>query len=337
MHQAFTRLGVTAVGEIPRSWQALEAMGDLMASGQLSVRVDAFPRVGTMGRRDELIERVASWRSPASADRLALVGVKVFADGGLSGTTAATLRPYRVGRRGRGRLNYRATQLAPLLRAIAGAGLRPMVHAVGERAQLSVGAVLDGLGSAVASTASPLRLEHAGNYLSDPCVMDLWLRDDLEIVPNVAMLFSLAPAMLHYLGEAGARRRFPLRSLVERRGRLAVGSDSIGDEPGITNPFFGMLCETERRTWSGEVVEPEEALTIEQSLRVHTIWAAEALGRGDRLGSLERGKIADIVALDRDPRPARGSSLLAVNVDWVMSGGVEVYRRPGASAVVVGP
>jgi predicted amidohydrolase YtcJ len=335
MHEAFTRFGVTAVGEVPRTWQALEAMDELMASDELAVRVDAFPRVGTMGPIDEIVDRTVSWRGRAPAERLGLVGIKIFADGGLSGTTAATLHPYRIGRRSRGRLNFRATALTSMLTSIYAAGLQPMVHTVGERAQLAIGAVLDGLRGDRAAGALPLRLEHAGNYFSEPRLMDLWLRDDLEIVPNVTMLYSLGPAMARYLGERGVRRRFPLSTLIEKRGRLTVGSDSIGDERGVTNPFFGIWCATERRAWSGELVDPAEAITVEQGLRLHTIWAAEALNRADSLGSLAPGKLADVVALDRDPRALRGDELRAVNVDWVMSNGAEAHRREAARPIGV--
>ncbi|MEA2178584.1 MAG: hypothetical protein QOG77_1881, partial [Solirubrobacteraceae bacterium] len=335
MREAFTRYGVTTVGEIPRTWEALEAMDDLMASGALPVRVDAFPRVGTMGPIDELIARTQTWGEEAASDGLALVGVKIFADGGLSGNTAATLHPYCVGSRTHGRMNFGGPVLTSMIRAIFAAGLQPMVHTVGERAQLAIGEVLDELGAEGASPASPLRLEHAGNYLSDPSRMDLWLRKDIEIVPNVTMLYSLGPAMKQYLGEIGVQRRFPLRTLLERRGRLTVGSDTIGDERGITNPFFGIWCATERRTWSGEVIDADEALTVEQGLRLHTIWAAEALHRADSLGSLEAGKLADIVALDRDPLATSVDELLKINVDWVMTGGAEAHRREGARPIQI--
>ena len=65
---------------------------------------------------------------------------------------------------------------------------------------------------------------------------------------------------------------------------------------------------------------------------MHTIYPAAALGEDDVKGSLEPGKLADLVVLDRDPTGMTGDELLDVKVDYVFLGGREVYRRPGAAA-----
>ena len=63
---------------------------------------------------------------------------------------------------------------------------------------------------------------------------------------------------------------------------------------------------------------------------MHTIYPAAALGEQDSKGSLEPGKLADIVVLNHDPMGMTGDELLDVKVDYVFLGGREVYRRPGA-------
>ena len=75
---------------------------------------------------------------------------------------------------------------------------------------------------------------------------------------------------------------------------------------------------------------------MEEALKMYTIYPAAALGEDDVKGSLEPGKLADIVVLNRDPSEMTGDEILDVKVDYVFLGGREVYRRPGAVEYAIG-
>jgi hypothetical protein len=338
MRDAFTRHGVTAIGEIPRSVEGVEMMDRLVADGELACRIRTFVRPGPMGSMAEMIA-FAGRENRSSDDRFRIQGIKLFADGGLSAATAATLRPYAatIRRGSRGRLSYTGRELRKLIGEIVEAGLQPMVHAVGERGQIAVCDAVESLQIGSVGQRLRPRLEHGGNFVSGPQVVDAWERSGVLPVPNIVMLYSFGAFMPRYLGDYGNHGRFPLKMMVEEGWRPPSGSDITGDEPQATDPMFGVWTAVARRSVTGDQIEPEQALTVEQALRMYTIDAAAALGDEDVLGSLEPGKLADIVVLDRDPRDVPADALRDVKADLVFLAGELVHERAGAGSVARQP
>jgi predicted amidohydrolase YtcJ len=93
--------------------------------------------------------------------------------------------------------------------------------------------------------------------------------------------------------------------------------------------LFGVWCCVARRSFLGETVEPDQVLSVEEALRVHTVNAADAMSLPDR-GSLEDGNLADFVVLADDPRAVPVDSIPDIAVDYVFVGGRPVYSRAGA-------
>jgi predicted amidohydrolase YtcJ len=217
-----------------------------------------------------------------------------------------------------------------MLRDILAADMQAVIHTVGERAQLVVCGALEHLRAAEGFASPYVRLEHAGNYISDDAVIQAWERSGIVPVPNIVMMHSYGDAMPRYLGKRHAGVRFPLRTLTARGYSLGVGSDVTGDEPRGTNPLFGMWCATQRQAWNGEQVDAGEAVEPIDALRMQTINAARVLGKSHERGSLETGKLADIVVLDRDPTRTKSDELLATSIDVVMVGGSVVHVRDNA-------
>jgi predicted amidohydrolase YtcJ len=132
------------------------------------------------------------------------------------------------------------------------------------------------------------------------------------------------------LGDAGMSGRLPLRTILDRGVIPAASSDvCLGAEQEQSNPLFGIYCLMARRGYWGRRVEPHEAISFSEALRLFTLEGATALGMADRVGSIEPGKDADLVVLDRDPR-ADAEEVRRAQVDAVFLQGVEVHRREGA-------
>jgi predicted amidohydrolase YtcJ len=266
-------------------------------------------------------------------------GLKLFADGGYSARNAATRGTYvkehalRPGSRGKVNLDRR--QIALALGRAREAGLQLAVHANGERAQAVACAGIEAHGRGDADL--PVRIEHAGNLVTSPETTDAWRRAGIEPIPQATFLYNFGGFLPVYLGRHGDTGRFPFRSLLAEGWKPPLSSDiTLGAEERQTNPLFGIWCAMERRSFSGALVEPEQAIGFAEALRMHTLNGARVLGTEADRGSLEPGKLADAVVLERDPRSVPASELPDIRVDYVYVGGELAYRRDGARPPATG-
>jgi hypothetical protein len=104
----------------------------------------------------------------------------------------------------------------------------------------------------------------------------------------------------------------------------------IGSELRQTNPLFSVWCCVERRGFFGHQIEPEQAISVDEALWMHTMGGAKVMGHEGEKGSLQPGKLADVIVLAQDPRAVKPSELADIPVDYVFLGGRCVYERPGA-------
>jgi predicted amidohydrolase YtcJ len=179
-----------------------------------------------------------------------------------------------------------------------------------------------------------VRIEHAGNFRPQERTSDAWQRAGIVPAPQPVFLYTFGDYFVDYLGEYGERGRFPFRTLVDDGWRLSASSDVwVGSERGATNPMFSVWCCVERRTYAGKVIDPEQALTVREALRLCTLGAAEAMGEADVKGSLESGKLADVAVLDRDPFTVAGDELRRIRADITLIGGEVAYARGNGAAV----
>ncbi|WP_194396322.1 amidohydrolase [Microbacterium atlanticum] len=332
VEQMFTRFGVSVVGDIAGSIDGVQAYAGLVADGRIPQRVLTFLCApGTVSfedafRGDDNLER--------PSDRFRVAGVKVFADGGFSSKNAATWVAYRkevaIRPGSRGRINLTSARVATLVREAAQAGLDLAVHGNGERAQ---DAIIRGVLKSGVRNGPRVRIEHLGNLLTRPEAVDAWLESGVIPMPQPGFLYNFGDYFPVYLGKTAERGRFPFKSLHARGLELNGSSDVYtGAEERQTNPFFGMWCSLKRTSFSGAVIEAEEAIDLDTAVRMHTINAARSLGLGDQYGSVEVGKQADLIVLDRDPWKTDAADLPDIKVDHMIVGGRLAYSREGAES-----
>jgi predicted amidohydrolase YtcJ len=118
-------------------------------------------------------------------------------------------------------------------------------------------------------------------------------------------LYLDAPALEKVFGYDGMRMFYPLRAYLDAGILLSGGSDHmIGHDKNYAvnpyNPFLNMWTAVARKTITGEVLHPEQRITREEALKMHTIWPAYFQFEEKAKGSLEPGKLADLVVIDRD-------------------------------------
>lgn len=304
----FTRYGVTAFGEMAESRESVESLDRLIGSGRLPARGTGYVMSPAAMPLREAAAWAAGYRSASGPDLLRLAGVKVFADGGYSSRNAASRTPYvrdhapRPGYRGRLNLTYPALREA--IEVTRAAGVQLAVHTNGTRAQDEALAAVAGAGDPAGGPA--IRIEHLGNVLGSA--------DDVRSWRTTGVIPVLQPAFLHnfvgdyvpmLLGDVALNGRLALRTILDEGVIPAASSDvGLGAEAEQSNPLFGIWCCLARQGYWGRVLEPEQAISFAEAVRLFTLEGARALGLDQEIGSLEPGKRADIVILDRDPRPS---------------------------------
>ena len=325
----FTRHGVTTVGEISETWEGIRQMGSLHESGELPIRVAVY--LWTPGTTS--LERACDWRSEftpgCSEELLRIQGVKMFADGGYSAASAAVKQPYLADPSSRGTIALSPEQVAEALARTSESGLQLAIHANGDRAQEEVCQAIADAGGAPADPRLRTRIEHAGNFLPEYAeTTGSWRRAGIVPVPQPVFLYTFGDFFPTYLGDYGARGRFPFRRLLDEGWRLSGSSDVwIGSEQQATNPMFGVWCCVKRESFRGEILDGDQATTVDEALRMHTLDAAAVLGEDTSRGSLEVGKLADMVVLDRDPRRVDVDDIPRISPLTVFLGGRVVYEQ----------
>ncbi|MEV1290436.1 amidohydrolase [Micromonospora sp. NPDC049679] len=328
VHGLFTANGVTTIGEISETVAGLREMDTLVRDGELAARLRVYLWApGTVSLQQACAH--ADWLGlTAPEDLMRIHGVKMFADGGYSAASAAVKKPYvHEGHHHCGEVALSPDQIGDALRQTAAAGLQLAVHANGDRAQEEVCKAIEAAGGARPGAPAP-RVEHAGNFLPEPEATELWRRAGIIPVPQPVFIYTFGDFFPTYLGDYGRLGRFPFRRLVDEGWAITGSSDVwIGSEERATNPFFSIWCCLSRQSFLGEELDGDQRITLAEALRMHTINGARTLGEEEVYGSLEPGKKADVIVLDRDPFAGSADDLLDVRVDAVFLGGRLVHDR----------
>jgi predicted amidohydrolase YtcJ len=194
------------------------------------------------------------------------------------------------------------------------------VHVQGDRA---MAVVLDALEAAVreAPREHRHRLEHAG--YPTPALIDRIASLHAITVNQPSYLFDSGDEFLARLGER-AHGLQPLRDQLEAGITVVVSSDS---DVASYRPLDTIRSAMDRRTRAGAAIGPVQALTLEEALRAHTISAAFALAMEREVGSLERGKLADIAVIDGDLSAVSAEEISSLNIWMTVLGGRVMHAR----------
>ncbi len=312
MLRRYAAAGLTAVGDGAVAEVALYRK--LAAAHRLPVRAVLTWRLDISRPTDDLVREIRSapYTTNTGDDWLKFGAFKVNFDGGMTIGTAYQRQPYGAfGKQlygmtnpaDRGRLFASPEKYLTVFRAAREKGWQLTAHAQGGGA---VDAFLDTMEALDKERPiAPSRSHWIHASFQSPEALQRARR--LGILANVqpAWLYLDGDALERVFGSEGMRYFFPLRSYIEAGVHIAGGSDHmIGWDKNKAinpyNPFLGMWTCVTRKTTRGEVIHPEQKITREEALRMYTIWAAERMFAEKAYGSIEPGKLADLVAIDRD-------------------------------------
>ncbi|MBP1719977.1 MAG: Amidohydrolase family, partial [Deltaproteobacteria bacterium] len=237
-------------------------------------------------------------RSGLGDERLRIGPFKIIVDGAFSTVTSATYEPYGVdpNDRGCGVLVVEPEKLSRLAALVHGLGWQLSIHGIGDRA---IDVCLDAFEAAARQNPrkdSRFRLEHCTMVLPR-----MFARiKKLGVVPVLqpGFIWELADNWFRQLGKEKCSQFKPFRSLLKNNIPIAFSSD----RPVVSGaPLLGMHSAVNQKTRTGQDYAPQEKITPEEALRCYTLNGAYASFEDRIKGSIEVGKLADLVVLAEDP------------------------------------
>ncbi len=240
-------------------------------------------------------------------------GIKRFFDGSIGSRTAYLSSPFTDGPPNNyGYLVHKEEELFEQLKLANKLGFHLICHAIGDKANRVLVDIYKKIKEqAPNSDSNPvMRIEHA-SILTEQLLKDI--RDTgIMISSQPAFIESEYSWLRLRLGEERSKLTYPFKSIMEKGIVLAGASDSPVENPNILNAIS--------ITMHRHNFIPEECLTVHHALKMFTINAAISLGQGNIKGSLEIGKYADFVILDRDILESNAKEIKKIEV-------LETYRR----------
>jgi predicted amidohydrolase YtcJ len=313
--QMFAKAGVTSSTDAYGTPEDLRAYQDARESGDLHARISCM--IG-YAHIDRMIE--AGVRTGLGDDWVRVGGMKQTCDGSISERTARLSTPY-VGRPGdRGIIVMDAGELYANARKAHEAGWQLGTHANGD---VGIGMVCDLYERLQREMPRPdprFRIEHC-TVIDDSLVARM---KALGVIPTPfsTYVYFHGEKMPEY-GEERLDRMFALRSFLDAGIRATMGSDY---PPGPFEPMMALQSMVTRTAIDGRTWGPKQRITVEEAIRVCTLNGAFASFEEHMKGSLEPGKLADLVVLGRDPLAEDPSTLVSIPVERTMVGGRWVYE-----------
>ena len=251
--------------------------------------------------------------------------VKLYADGALGSRGAALLEDYSDGPGNQGLLFAADAILQEQMRRVMSCGLQLGVHAIGDRANRQVLDAYAALLPEFPDNPGRHRIEHA--QILDP--------DDIPRFAELGVIAAMQPihatSDMYWaedrLGAARLEGAYAWNSLLESGVRLAFGSDFPVE---AVNPMLGIYAAVTRQDLAGRPDggwQPQERLSREAAVRAFTLGAANAAFMEQEVGSLETGKRADFIVLDRDLLRVPADEIPAVRVLETWVDGQRVFGR----------
>ena len=347
----YNAVGLTSVADRNASSSIISRYQSLAADGELTLRIALSHAVGNDDSRETVVKNireVANHPLCRPDPMLRIVGIKMFLDGGMLTGSAYMREPWGISQiyaiddpRYRGVLFIEPDDLEAYVQAAVESGLQFTAHSVGDGA---VHNLIDAYEKVNKTTSiAPTRpcITHC-NFMSGEAISRM---AKLDIVADIqpAWLYLDTRTLQNQFGYDRLRYFQPLKSLFEAGVVVGGGSDhmqKIGSFRSVNpyNPFLGMWITITRqaRRYDGEL-HPEEALTREQAIRFYTTNNAYIMFLDDEVGSLESGKFADLIVLDRDILQCPVDDIKGTQVLQTWMNGQLVYSADEASPAEAAP
>ncbi|HXC07878.1 MAG TPA: amidohydrolase [Steroidobacteraceae bacterium] len=316
-------VGLTGVGDAGVGADVIASYRKLADRGRLTVRVYAM--IADTGEDFRALSKDGPLLGYAH-DRLTVRSVKLFADGALGSRGAALLAPYSDQPEQTGLLFMTNTEMQHKIETALSAGYQVNIHAIGDAANRQV---LDAFEAAYRTAGGrPLRnrIEHAQVVAPSDIPRFKQLNLIASMQPTHATSdMNMAEARI---GPERLKGAYAWRAFLDQGTVIAGGSDFPVESD---NPFFGLHAAVTRTDHADQPPggwHPEQAMTLLEAFRAFTLAAAYAEHQEQSLGSLEPGKWADFIVVDRDLFKIPPADIWKIRVLETWLAGERVYPQP---------
>jgi len=254
-------------------------------------------------------------------------GVKGFVDGSLGSHTAAFIEPYTDLPADTGLFVNSEEDLYTWVSAADNTGLQVVIHAIGDRAINTLLNIYERVAAENGERDRRFRIEHSQHIAP----ADIERYGKLKVIASMQPYHTIDDGRWaeEYIGPERVKTTYAFRSLLDNGATLAFGSDWF---VAPATPLEGMYAAVTRRTLDGKNPGgwvPEQKITVEEALKAYTINAAYASFEENIKGTLEPGKLADFVVLDRDITAVDPAEIWDMKVLQTWVGGKKVFDRTG--------
>jgi predicted amidohydrolase YtcJ len=315
--------GITSTHNASSRMNGIRAYKQLLEGGTRKVRMRLMVSVNRDKPGDVLDALVLGGiESGFGDDWIKVISVKIMGDGSGAGGTCCVYEPQNRGPRGLGLWMTEPEEVERLTRKAHNAGLRVSIHSIGDR---GVDMALDAIEKAQKANPIP-DMRHRLEHNSCSPLKSLKRIKELGVTPSssIGYMYGLGDQYAENFGPERARWLHPHKTMKEM-GIIAGGNSDC--PVTYYSPFVQMYAAVTRKSSSGHVVGPEEAISVMDTIRVYT-WNGAYLGKDeDKLGSLEPGKLADLIVVDRDILTIDPEEIKDIQVLKTIVDGKIVYEK----------
>ena len=329
------RLGITAIldagtegyvsnDSIRGSYDGLASYREATFDKKISMRVAVSQYANPESWKDDL----TNLKKRRFANELGVMNtVKIFADGVIEGGTAALLDAY-LGTDDRGILNWNPDTLKKAVTEFDKAGFQVHIHAIGD---WGIRSTLDAFEFARQHNGVEDK-RHMMSHIQLIHPKDVPRFKELNIIASFQALWAypdkyITDLTLPVLGPVRSKWNYPINSVFLSGARITGGSDWTVSS---LNPLYAIEVSVTRRepgNKDGDALLPEEAVKLETMLRAYTLEGAFSLFKENEIGSLEAGKLADIIILDRNLFQIPTHEIHNASVVQTIFNGKIVYKK----------
>ncbi|MBJ88276.1 MAG: hypothetical protein CMO98_00310 [Woeseia sp.] len=309
-----SRFGVTGIHEFVSWPESTRVYQELYRNGELPLRVQLCPCVWGMMQTVEMDALLnLGWQTGFGDDWLKFGSAKIFVDGEGCDEHGIGEEWPRI----------EQERLDTLVASAHRAGIRVIMHATSRDGQEMAIRAIEAALSDFPREDHRHRIEHfAGDY---------WPEGLARLKKSGIIPIPTPYSSLGWYGDAwldsnpSDEKVVPYRTLLDEGFMPPGNSDCMGTEPEALNPWWSIWCVVARKTRAGRLICPEEGLDVLEAIRLYTNYSAYAGFEEASKGSLEPGKLADLIVLAQDPFEIPVDALKDVQVDKTVVGGRLVH------------